>query len=98
MGSSEDTILALLSKRCAALPAQERKRLDAVARLESSRLDSTHPPTGYRIALLEARPISNPSVRITATSWRAVEHEIASTEPGITQRLVDQYRSNLYRR
>jgi hypothetical protein len=32
-----------------------------------------------------------------ATSWRAIEDEIAATEPGATKQLVDEYRSRLYR-
>jgi heat shock protein HtpX len=97
MGASRETVLALVSTRCAALPARERKRLDAVSRLESSRLDSTHPPTGFRVALLEARPIVVPSVHLAATTWRAVEQEIAGTDPRITQLLVERYRDRLYR-
>ncbi len=96
-GSSRNTILALLSKRCVDLPERERRRLDAVARLESSRLDATHPPSGFRIALLEARPIANPTVHVSGIAWRAVEQELASTEPRTTERLVDRYRSSLYR-
>lgn len=95
--SSGQTILSLLSTRCKALPLHERKRLDAVGRLEASRLDNTHPPTGFRLALLEARPISTPSVHLLATSWRAIEDEIAGTEPGATKQMVDEYRSRLYR-
>ena len=85
-----------LRLRSDAMPEHEWKRLRAMATLEASRLDATHPPTALRIALLEARPVSAPSVRLTGTLWRDVCAELARLEPATQQALLDQYRARLY--
>jgi len=67
-----------------------------MATLEAPRLDATHPPTALRIALLEARPLSAPSVRLTGTLWRDMCAELTRLEPATRQALLDRYRARLY--
>jgi Zn-dependent protease with chaperone function len=69
-----------LREQHGAMPAYEWKRLRAIARLEASRLDATHPPTGFRMRLLEARPIMLPTVTLPGTTWRAAQQELAMLE------------------
>ena len=45
------------------VPERERERRRRVARLEQTRLEDTHPPTGMRIALLEERARGRPPSR-----------------------------------
>lgn len=78
------------------MPEHEWKRLRAVARLEASRLDATHPPTAYRVGLLEARTVAVASVHLPGTIWRAAQDEIARLEPEVQRRLLDNYRACLY--
>ena len=90
-------LFADLRESMASLPERERERLRRVARLEGTRLDSTHPPTGFRVALLEARPFAQPRMVLSALQWRAVHQELAAAEPGMQRRLIDHYRAGLYR-
>lgn len=39
------------------LPAQEKERLKRLLNLQEHRLDATHPPTSYRIKMLEKKRI-----------------------------------------
>jgi Zn-dependent protease with chaperone function len=98
MGSSKETLLLLLRARCAAMPSIEWKRLDRVGRMQQSRLDSTHPPTSQRIALLEARVVSQATLRVDAVTRQRFEGELAQADPPATQMLVEQYRDSLYAR
>ena len=78
--STQATLFADLRQRVAALPSRELERLRRVARLEESRLDATHPPTGLHIALLEARPVQAPTLSLSALQGRALQEELRSAE------------------
>lgn len=90
-------LFADLRQRVSTLPEREMERMRRIARLEGTRLDSTHPPTGYRISLLEARPVALPRMALSAIDWRAIHDELALAEPAMQQRLMDAYRASLYR-
>jgi Zn-dependent protease with chaperone function len=89
-------LFADLRDTMASLPERERERLRRVTRLEGTRLDATHPPTGFRVALLEARPFAQPRMVLSALRSRAVHQELARAEPGAQRLLIDQYRAALY--
>lgn len=97
MAAGSGGLFADLRAQHDAMPPQEWKRLRAVAQLEASRLDATHPPTGFRVRLLEARTIMLPTVALPGTTWRAAQDELARLEAPIAARLVDGYRARLYR-
>ena len=80
----------------ATVPARELARIRRVQLLEGSRLDHTHPPTAYRIAVLEAHPVAAPAVTVTPDEHTALERELATVYPRIHARLVDQQISSLY--
>jgi hypothetical protein len=63
--------------------AREQERRRRAARLETARLDVTHPPLGALIASLERRPHHEPSVRISAGSWQQAEAELAPARAAI---------------
>ena len=52
------------------VPERERERRRRVARLEQTRLEDTHPPTGMRIALLEDRAPLPPAVTLSRVRRR----------------------------
>jgi heat shock protein HtpX len=88
---------AELRQQAATVPTRELARIRRVQLLEGSRLDHTHPPTAYRIAVLEAHPVAAPAVTITAEEHAALERELATVYPRIQARLVDRHTSSLYR-
>lgn len=97
MNVGSGDLFADLRERVTSMPARERQRLRAVAHLEASRLDATHPPTGFRVRLLEARPIALPAVTLPGTVWREAQEELAQFEQPIAVQLLDNYRARLYR-
>jgi Zn-dependent protease with chaperone function len=95
IGGKEGNVFDLLRRQCDTLPSLEWKRIRAIARLEASTLDSTHPPTRYRMAMLEAHLVSHPSVQITLEGWRAFQRELAATESSAQKGLVENFRARL---
>jgi heat shock protein HtpX len=85
-----------LRELASTMPEHERRRLRAVARLEASRLDASHPPTAFRVALLEQRPIAVPAVHLPGTLWRTAQDEMRRLEPPVQRRIVDSHRARLY--
>lgn len=96
LGKGEIGLIDALGQAVAELPAHERDRLRRVSRLDESRLDSTHPPTAQRIAMLEARPAAAPLIELSPAELAAIDGELRRLEPAITRRLIDRYRSHLY--
>lgn len=84
-------LIAVLRQSIALLPRRERERLRRVQRLEASRLDSTHPPTAYRIALLEAHAALPASVSVAPEAFAAITRELATAEYTVQERLIEAY-------
>jgi len=85
-----------LRRQVAEVPGREMERIRRVEQMEASRLDITHPPTTYRIALLQRQVAAEPQVRLPAERWERVEAEIAAAEAKIAERIVDRQRARLY--
>jgi Zn-dependent protease with chaperone function len=79
-----------------AVPAREHARRRAVARLETTRLNDTHPPTGMRIALLEGRPQLDPAIVLDSARNERIDRELAALEPVIAASVLDRERGLLY--
>jgi Zn-dependent protease with chaperone function len=79
-----------------AVPERERERRRRAARLETVSLQSTHPPTGSRIDLVERR--GNPDARVVVSDERSatIDAELRSREKSVEQKLVDNFRASLY--
>jgi Zn-dependent protease with chaperone function len=78
------------------VPERERERRRRVTRLESTRLESTHPPTGMRIALIEGRQATEPEVALDDARSRMIDAELAPFAERVNRELLDAYRSRLY--
>jgi Zn-dependent protease with chaperone function len=76
--------------------SRERDRRRRIARLESSRLDATHPPTALRIELLEQRPRLSASVRLSPDSSAAIDAELGDNRPHLADALIDEQRDRIY--
>jgi Zn-dependent protease with chaperone function len=94
-----DDVRGALDRVRAALrsvPERERERRRRVARLEQTRLEDTHPPTGLRIALLEERAALPPAVTLDAWTSARIDAELAPLGPAAGRALVDRYRASLH--
>jgi Zn-dependent protease with chaperone function len=89
-------LFAELEAALVAVPDRERERRRRVARLEEARLSDTHPPTGKRIRLLEARARQEPSVVLVPERSAAIDSELARHRPAAQRELVEEYRDSLY--
>jgi Zn-dependent protease with chaperone function len=78
------------------VPDRERERRRRVARLESTRLEDTHPPTGMRIALVEGRAAVEPKVVLGEQRSRQIDAELAPFADRVDRELLDTYRGGLY--
>jgi hypothetical protein len=89
-------LFAEIRAAMARVPDHERERRRRVARLEEARLDATHPPTGRRIALLQARLPRQPAVELTPERSAQIDAELASRRAELSARIIDGRRSALY--
>jgi Zn-dependent protease with chaperone function len=78
------------------VPDRERERRRRVARLEHTRLEDTHPPTGMRIELLEGRPAEPPRVVLDSAHSRRIDTELEPLAARVDHELLDAYRGRLY--
>jgi len=81
-----------LRGRVARLPEREQERVKRVERLASFRLDATHPPTAYRIALLDARTALDPTVHLSPEESVALARELAAVEHRAQEQIVEAYK------
>jgi Zn-dependent protease with chaperone function len=84
-------VFAEFKQRVIAMPESEQRRINLLLRQTTSRLDATHPPTAHRIAVLEAHPVSSPSVRLTPDLWSRIQTDLAAIYSPTQKRLIDSY-------
>jgi Zn-dependent protease with chaperone function len=80
---------------CSSDPAGRAARRER-AKAERDRLDSTHPTTASRIAVLEQRAGRAPSFVLDATGESALSNELRRVIQGHLRALIDYDRSRLY--
>lgn len=93
---TSDGLLDRAATQLLAVPERERERRRRVARLETARLNSTHPPTASRIELVERRGSRNAKIVVTEERSAEIDQELAGRRPAIEEKLVDEYRASLY--
>ena len=75
------------------IPEQERERLRRVQLLEGSRLDTTHPPTPYRIRFLQTHSITTSQVELSKAENSAIDAELTRLHEKIQRHIVSQMTS-----
>ncbi|GAA4619033.1 hypothetical protein GCM10023195_85890 [Actinoallomurus liliacearum] len=78
------------------LPALELERRRRVSAIVQHRVDSSHPPTGLRIALLRELAASKPKVSLTPEQAEAIETELGPHYATFAVRLAAPYRAAHY--
>jgi heat shock protein HtpX len=94
----EANVFDEIARAVAEVPDRERERRRRVARLEHARLDATHPPTAFRIRMLEDRAAVEPQVTLGDDASRALDAELAPHRPALQAELLDAHRDALYAR
>jgi heat shock protein HtpX len=85
-----------LHKLVGEMPERERERIRRVERLEGSRLDSTHPPTAFRIDLLQSYPVAAPRVVLGRAESQAMDKELGRLHKAVQTAMVNRYQNSLY--
>lgn len=78
------------------IPKKELERIKLVERAEGSRLDATHPPTAYRISLMEQLNNFNPKIRLSESDSLLIEKELELVKNKIEKTLIDDYKRFIY--
>lgn len=74
----------------AALPEHEVERLRLINKMKWSRLDSTHPPTAYRIEFLKNHIQGKRKILLTPEERKALDKEMESLKEAIGKKLINQ--------
>jgi heat shock protein HtpX len=83
-------------EKIASLPERELQRIRRVEMMESSRLDTTHPPTAYRIGFMQARHVETSRYVMSAVDQENLEKELAPLYQEMEVRLIEMYQDYLY--
>ena len=86
-GAERGGVFAALHRRVAQLPGRELERRHYLARHAQVRLDSTHPPTSYRIAALKTRPCPALATLAAAIDHPGLAEEVAIIEAAFEENL-----------
>jgi heat shock protein HtpX len=73
------------------VPEREWERLRRTEALANSRLDSTHPPTAYRLELLRAHPVSEPAVVLQAADSQEIDREFGQVSWGVQKTILEDH-------
>lgn len=92
VGETADPIGQIVAK-VRTMPERERERIRRLERLEGSRLDATHPPTLYRIEVIEAQPDPSPLLVLSHGESTAIDAELERFREPMGRRLVDEHLS-----
>ncbi len=79
---------ASLADQFASVPPLERGRLRRLSARDLGSVDSTHPPTAFRLRLLDQRPPGQPSMTVSAAESAAIETELAPARARVANELL----------
>ncbi|HEY3289755.1 MAG TPA: M48 family metalloprotease [Anaerolineae bacterium] len=92
----DGSIFDEMQARVSAVPERELERIHRALKMEQSRLDTTHPPTGFRLDLLELHRCSTAIVTCTESEYQRIYSELQPQQNEIQAQLIDGYLSHLY--
>ncbi|MCM3574545.1 M48 family metallopeptidase [Mesobacillus subterraneus] len=74
------------------MPDREKERLSRLAQHETSKLDSTHPPTAYRIKLLENLKAAPSALAVGKGTLAMMQKELETQQTRIQEEIIENYR------
>jgi Zn-dependent protease with chaperone function len=81
-----------MKRKVESIPPRELERIGRVERLITSRLDASHPPTAYRIELLESRTAREPEIVLSDEDTKRLDDELAGVMPELEAIMRDNYK------
>lgn len=92
----EDAVFELFQANISSIPDHEIERIQRVNMLYESRIDSSHPPTPYRIGFAQSRGVIEPGFILDEERYSLLRDELKKFEPEISRTLVDEYKDWIY--
>lgn len=92
---SKNNLFHHLQKNITSMPDREKERLSHISMLEASKLDSTHPPTFYRIKMLEKLKASPSHFPIKRETLVNIGQELDTQQAAIQEQLIEDFRYRL---
>jgi len=90
LAATEQNLFTALREQVTALPAHELARMRRIEEVAGSRIDVTHPPTTYRMALMRAHPLATPQYTLSATDAAQLDAELATVQRRVQEQLLDR--------
>ena len=78
-------------KFVASMPTSEIERMKRRQLAENAQIDSSHPPTAFRMRFLEAHPIEVGRVSLSNSEWEQIDAELRPLEIQMSERLISAY-------
>jgi len=92
----ENEVFELFQANISSIPDHEIERIQRVNMLYESRVDSSHPPTPYRIGFAQSRGVIKPEFILDEERHTLLLDELKKFEPDIGRKLVDEYKDWIY--
>ena len=92
----ENDVFDLFRESIASIPPREIERIQRVNLLYNSKVDSSHPPTAYRIGFVQSRGILEPGYVLDEERHTLLLTELKKFESEISRKLVDEYKDWIY--
>jgi Zn-dependent protease with chaperone function len=80
-----------LKAEVAAVPPRELERIRRIEHMTGSRLDSTHPPTAFRLDLMRAHPIPEAKVVLSTDDCARLDAELAAFHKRMQSQIMEAY-------
>jgi heat shock protein HtpX len=85
----------VMYERIITMPLREKERLWRCSQMESAKLDATHPPTYYRVQMLEKFSAMPYSPAVDKEVLSKIRGELDSQQKRIQEQLIENYRYEL---
>ncbi len=92
----EDAVFELFQANISSIPDHEIERIQRENMLYESRVDSSHPPTPYRIGFAQSRGVIEPGFILDEERHAQLLDELKKFEQDIGRKLVDEYKDWIY--
>jgi Zn-dependent protease with chaperone function len=86
--ASGTSVLESFRKFVGSMPAHEIERLWRCQLAEHAQIDTSHPPTAYRVRFLEAHPVELGLVLPSDLVWQKIDAELKPLEVQMSERLI----------
>lgn len=96
LSGGKTSLFSTLKDNIEKMPERELERLKRVGELENSRLDTTHPPTIFRMRYIQQFRSNGCKIDIQSSMKKDMDNDMAKFQEHIQYKLIDSYKSEIY--